>query len=73
MLFFGIEELGVQIEEPFSILPLEDFVAAIELAGMLAARARRLGPNQPCASLLPIMTGHVRNGYGYGQIPERWT
>ena len=32
MLFFGIEELGVQIEEPFSILPLEDFVASIELA-----------------------------------------
>ena len=33
MLFFGIEELGVQIEEPFSILPLEDFVASIESAG----------------------------------------
>lgn len=43
MLFFGIEELGVQIEEPFSILPLEDFVAAVESAGMLAARPRRLG------------------------------
>jgi putative membrane protein len=32
MLFFGIEELGVQIEEPFSILPLEDYVASIESA-----------------------------------------
>jgi len=28
--FFGIEELGVQIEEPFSILPLEDYVDCIE-------------------------------------------
>jgi hypothetical protein len=41
MLFFGIEELGVQIEEPFSILPLEDYVASIELAAsqMLANEA----------------------------------
>eukprot|EP00960_Hanusia_phi_P039737 754016-Hanusia_phi.AAC.2 len=28
--FFGIEELGVQIEEPFSILPLENYVECIE-------------------------------------------
>jgi predicted membrane chloride channel (bestrophin family) len=28
--FFGIEELGVQLEEPFSIMPLEDIVECAE-------------------------------------------
>eukprot|EP00293_Proteomonas_sulcata_P010793 CAMPEP_0184307058 /NCGR_PEP_ID=MMETSP1049-20130417/15897_1 /TAXON_ID=77928 /ORGANISM="Proteomonas sulcata, Strain CCMP704" /LENGTH=254 /DNA_ID=CAMNT_0026619453 /DNA_START=180 /DNA_END=944 /DNA_ORIENTATION=+ len=28
--FFGIEELGIQIEEPFSILPLETFCASVK-------------------------------------------
>ena len=42
MLFFGIEELGVQIEEPFSILPLEDYVANVETAAsqMLAQESQ---------------------------------
>ena len=32
LFFFGVEELGLQIEEPFSILPLEHVAAAIERA-----------------------------------------
>ena len=28
--FFGIEELGVQLEEPFSVMPLENTMECIE-------------------------------------------
>jgi len=43
--FLGIEDLGVQIEEPFSVLPLEAYVAKIkknaEAFGVMDAQSRR--------------------------------
>lgn len=30
--FFGVDELAIQLEEPFSILPLESLVAGIRLS-----------------------------------------
>ena len=39
MLFFGVEELGVQMEEPFSILPLEDLTDRVVREMLLMIRA----------------------------------
>jgi putative membrane protein len=42
LFFFGVEELGLQIEEPFSILPLEFLAARIECVALqMLAHERR--------------------------------
>ena len=47
LFFFGVEELGLQIEEPFSILPLEHVAAAIERAARQMLAHERRSPADP--------------------------
>jgi predicted membrane chloride channel (bestrophin family) len=83
-LLLGIDEIGVQIEEPFSILPLDDLCDEIEgdVYGVLqeavatkrtaaAAAASALGVGGDGASSPLPMAGRIGGGMGLGLGPPQ--
>jgi hypothetical protein len=57
----GIEEIGVSIEEPFSILPLEGICRGIEdsVRGMAATHSARQGRSRRWAQTSPAPAPHA--------------
>jgi hypothetical protein len=68
----GIEEIGVSIEEPFSILPLETLCRTIEgnirdsLAAHLQREARRQQQRQQHRPLQPVAVPEFAGHQAYG-------
>ena len=62
LFLFGIEEIGVQLEEPFSVLPIEDMVRRVEAhASHMLAHELAFPDSDPSlpAALKPLTPGHM--------------